>query len=466
MPHTRPSARSTSLALLTCLLAGPLAFVGACTSTTTGSATNEDLGGAGGQGGEGSGGDSSGGQGSGGQGSGGASSGGQGSGGSNTGGSNGTGGGTNSDDLSCVEGELELGTPTEVDTLSHDDSFTTSCGVGSSPEAAFEWTAPSTGYYAFDSSGSAFDTVVAVLDGDCDGDELACSNANGASPQGRAITRVEKDQRVVVLLDGNLGEKGDATLQVSPITCPATDVSDQPLPANLTTVGGTNTHGGACGGDDTPEKAVRYAAPAEGLYRFRVSSEVFSPALYVEQGAECGGPLLQCNTNVSTGHPAEVTRWLEQGEAVTLIVDGGEGAFTLDAQKLEDPGYCPSLPQLDSVSDVVIDENSPALLSPSCEWAGNLNFDDTLHSYPEHAYTFTVDLGPADNCTVSVVGDSSFVATLLQGDHCEGAELECKDPEVSHAFSFTRSDNGVYTLVIENSNAFGGALTYSISTSC
>ncbi len=463
MPRTAPLARSTSLAVLACLLAGPLAFVGACSSTTNGSAgTNEELGGAGGQGGEGSGGDSSGGQGSGGNGSGG-----QASGGSNaTGGSNGTGGSTNSGNLSCVEGELEMGTPAEIDTLSHDDAFTTSCGAGSSPEAAFEWTAPSTGYYAFDSSGSSFDTVVAVLDDDCDGNELACSNANGASPQGRAIARVEKDQRVVVLLDGNLGEKGDATLQVSPITCPATDVSDQPLPATLTTVGGTNTHDGACGGDGTPEKAVRYAAPADGLYRFRVSSEDFSPALYVEQGAECGGPLLQCNTNVSTGHPAEVTRWLEQGEAVTLIVDGGEGAFTLDAQELEDPGYCTSIPQLDSVSDVVLDETSPNLLSPSCEWAGNLNLDDTLHGYPDHAYTFTVDLGPADNCTVSIVADTSFVVTLLQGDHCEGPELECKDPQVSHAFSFTRTDNGVYTLVIENSNAFGGPLTYSISTSC
>jgi hypothetical protein len=455
-------------------LALPLLAAAACSSTVTGSGSKEGgEGGEGGQGGQSSGGsDGGGGQSSGGQSSGGSdggggqSSGGQSSGGQSSGGSDGS-GGQSSGNLSCTEGTLQVGTPTEFDTSSQDDSYTTECGDGSSPDAAFVWTAPSTNFYAFDSGGSGFDTVVTVLDGDCDGAELACSNANGASPQARAITKVQKDQRVVVVLDGNLGESGDATLSVTPITCPSTDVSDQPLPATLTTVGGTNTHDGECGGADSPEKAIRYVAKSAGLYRFSVASEDFSPALYVEQGPECGGRLLQCNANLAGGHPAEVTRWLDQGDAVTLIVDGGAGTFTLDAEKLEDPGSCPTLPTLDGATDVVIDDTSPNVFSPSCEWAGNTSLDDTSNSYRDHAYTFTVDLGPAGNCMVSVVGsDANMLVYLLEGDRCEGPELQCEGPVISHSFSFAHANNGVYTLVIENAHPFNGSLTYSISTSC
>ncbi len=448
------SGRPSSLrafVFLASSLAVPLVVAAACSSTTTGSSRpNDGLGGEGGEGGQGSGGGNT------------TASGG--TGGRNTGGSNTGGSGPGS--LACIESELTVGEVTEFDTSVNDDSYRASCGKGNSPEAAFEWTAPSTNYYAFDSAGSNFDTVVSVLDGDCDGDELACSNASGASPQGRAVAKVSKNQRVVVVVDGNLGESGDSRLEITPIECPTTDVSDQPLPATLTTVGGTNTHDGTCGGVDTPEKAIRYLAKSAGLYRFSASSAEFGPALYVEQGPECGGVLLQCNKNVENGHPAEVTRWLEAGEAVTLIVDGGEGAFTLDAQMLEDPGACAGLPTLTSISDVVLDESAPKLLSSSCDWAGNIGFDSQPHPYPEHAYTFTLDLGVAESCSIDVTGDMAFQGYLLRGDHCEGAQVDCELGSPDFHRSFSAQDNGTYTLVIENNMAFDSPITYSITTDC
>jgi hypothetical protein len=151
---------------------------------------------------------------------------------------------------------------------------------------------------------------------------------------------------------------------------------------------------------------------------------------------------------------------------VTVIVDGGPGTFSLDVQTVPDTGTCQQMPPLISLADVVIDESTPHVLSSSCSWAGNQLPGDSLNPYPEHAYALTVDLGVAENCTVSIVGDQSFQAYLLRGDHCEGAEWQCMETGISHAFSFTKSDNGVYTLVIENSHEFGSPLTYSISTSC
>ncbi|HWB74839.1 MAG TPA: hypothetical protein VG755_07780 [Nannocystaceae bacterium] len=48
-------------------------------------------------------------------------------------------------------------------------------GNGNHPDAMFTFTAPHAGMFAFDTPQTAFDTLVFVLDGVCDGDELACS---------------------------------------------------------------------------------------------------------------------------------------------------------------------------------------------------------------------------------------------------------------------------------------------------
>jgi hypothetical protein len=50
------------------------------------------------------------------------------------------------------------------------------CGLGEHPAALVRWIAPSTASYVADTSGSDFDTLLAVRDGSCDGAELACND--------------------------------------------------------------------------------------------------------------------------------------------------------------------------------------------------------------------------------------------------------------------------------------------------
>src|SRR5690606_3496011 len=114
----------------------------------------------------------------------------------------------------------------------------------------------------------------------------------GDSPYGRAVARVERDETYLVVLSGNSGARGNAQLFVSEVTCPETDVTGQPLPAQFTTVGSPDDHTPPCdrqGITPQPEKTFRFTAEEAGLYRFSASSTAFRPVVTVYRGVICGG---------------------------------------------------------------------------------------------------------------------------------------------------------------------------------
>lgn len=402
-------------------------------------------------------------------GSGGASAGGSNTGGSTSsngtgGGSGGTGGGSTCTAIT-VEGDMASGP-----TAALEDRLSPSCGSGSSPEVIFEWTAPYSDYFMFDSAGSDFDTVVTVLS-NCSGTELACNNtASGGTPQGLAVAEVTGGETYWVAVEGSNGETGEVSLAIAPVVCPSADLTGQPLPATISSVGGTTEHEARCTGQDIssqPEKTVRYVPEVEGLYRFSAASSDVRVLLSVYDGAMCGGQYLQCSYGqVGTGaHPAEVTRYLEAGQAVTLVVEGEEGVgqFDVDIELIEDEvGSCEDIPELGTgQSGAISATEDPHVLSSACQWAGN-----SFGSYAEHLYRFAVDL-PAGggSCYVSVEESSGVIGTyVLEGHRCEGSEFECETSGYYHEFS--RNDNGVYTLVVENRDPFQADATYTITSTC
>jgi hypothetical protein len=72
------------------------------------------------------------------------------------------------------------------------------------PEAVFAFTAPSAGTYLIETTGSSFDTVLAVLDGDsCSADELACNDDAGDETFDSAVrVALVANQRVLVIAEG------------------------------------------------------------------------------------------------------------------------------------------------------------------------------------------------------------------------------------------------------------------------
>jgi hypothetical protein len=379
-------------------------------------------------------------------------------------------GGSGDDDWSCVEAALE--DTASGTTAGAEDDFAASCGRGSSPDVAYRFVAPASGYYSFDTLGSAFDTVVSIYSGGCGGTELACNQDSGGLPQSEAVAQLTKDQEVLVVVDGSVGDQGQYSLNVTPVTCPALDLTGQPFPASLSTVGQQDNLKPSCGGTadpSSPERTLRWVPETDGLYRFSATSTSFSPTLSVFEGAKCGGKLLQCSYNVLGGHPAEVTRRLEAGQPVTLIVDatdGKSGAFTLNMEKLSDT--CPVLPLLsaDKPSVMLTDANSTKILSSSCTWAGN-QYGGTDEHFEEHIYPIKIAATGFTECTYTFENmNNAWVAYLLRGNDCSGEEIRCLNTGSEASFSFRTENAGDYLLVLENQYPFPGALGYDIVRNC
>ena len=91
------------------------------------------------------------------------------------------------------------------------DLLSGSCGGVGSEEARFAWTAPYAGSFRFALFDPAYQSVLYVRDGDCEGDELDCSFATDVGPVEVAL---DADQQVAVIVDGREGRSGPFTLDI------------------------------------------------------------------------------------------------------------------------------------------------------------------------------------------------------------------------------------------------------------
>jgi hypothetical protein len=373
--------------------------------------------------------------------------------------------------LECSETQLlDVGTELFKGTTSGaDDDFDATCFSGDGEDLAVEWIAPGSAYYRFTTAGSDYDTALALLDDACDGAELACS-ADSSEPEVEIVTFVEEGERVLVVLDGKAGASGDVVLGIEPITCPALDLTEEVLPIEL----GTQNQGdnsAACGGDGESDRALRFTPPQDGLYRFSATSDDFAAIVSIEEGPTCGGRVLGCGYTFRERSPAHVVRELEAGDPVTVFVDGGSGTFELDIEEISTAASCPSdgpailldgaLPNVAGSFDT-----ATHLLTGSCVPTGD--FDPTTAYEPlvDRSFPLSVNLPPDMSCQLNIVSTASIVVYLLEGDSCEGPELECalSLANQSQSLSFTSAQNGDYVLVVEDFDGYGEA--FEITASC
>lgn len=93
-----------------------------------------------------------------------------------------------------------------------DDHFT-SCGNGGGEDELYEFTAPFAGTYVFDTFGTAYDTILAVLDS-CGGVELAC-NDDTMVLQSQVMVPLAAGQTVIIVVDGYSGSVGPFILNIN-----------------------------------------------------------------------------------------------------------------------------------------------------------------------------------------------------------------------------------------------------------
>lgn len=91
------------------------------------------------------------------------------------------------------------------------------CGGELALESSVLWKAPSTGEFRFSTEGSAFDTLLYVRAGGCEGASLACNDNTPEDPNAlwsSATLRLRGGDRVAVFIDGFGLEGGGWTLSI------------------------------------------------------------------------------------------------------------------------------------------------------------------------------------------------------------------------------------------------------------
>ena len=336
-------------------------------------------------------------------------------------------------DTTCSEGTIENATGvTPIDTAPAGNDLAATCGGESSPDQVLLWTAPVTDYYAFDTFGAGFDTVLALFD-ECGGTELACSNNVGDKSQSEIVRKFVQGQQALVLVDGAAGDSGQGELNIQRVTCPDTDIEGQTFPLELSTLGFGDDLASQCGGDGQEDRAYHWVAPADGLYYFRATAAGFRPVVSLIDGPRCSDREIACDAAGTRDYGAEAARFLRAGQAVSVVVDGvdGAGLFTLDIG-LKPDQQCPEA----VLEDLVSEDFSAPTLSASCWPSRTTGFFAELYEIPDRVYSFEMfGLGPGcgGGCDITVTSEQAFVLYGLEGNDCGGAEVACLLGDVNSA---------------------------------
>ncbi|MDC0716021.1 hypothetical protein [Nannocystis bainbridge] len=217
----------------------------------------------------------------------------------------------------------------QVDSLqAKGDDFSLSCGGVGGTDLEVVWTAPVTGRFQFDTMGSSFDSLIAVLDGVCFGNELACDDDGGGSLTSKVEVDLVVGQTVTLVIDSFGQSSADVVYNITQVPvvdeCPDT-VFDPfvPLTIDGQTAGATNVRGGSCNGFESPEIEAQWTAPFDGVFVFEVIDADFDPVLYLLDGS-CQGSEMACNDDSNGLLPATAV-FLLGGQPVIVVVDGVGG---------------------------------------------------------------------------------------------------------------------------------------------
>ena len=231
----------------------------------------------------------------------------------------------------CIQGTLMLATPVMGDTSTAFSFYDPSCGGPSDAnDHIYEFTAPSEGFFSFDTIGSAYDTVLSVHMGadDCTGvGEIACNDdIGGGVLQSEALVRLASGDRVTVNVNGFNTESGMYTLTATQIvdTCPtATDLgmATGDMVAMGMNASGSDLRGTTCQGNTGQEVYFTWTAPADGTYTFSTNGSDYDTVLAILDDCGVAGAELACDDDGGTGLQSSVTIPMTSGETVIIQLD-------------------------------------------------------------------------------------------------------------------------------------------------
>ena len=356
----------------------------------------------------------------------------------------------------CPYGELMAPDIVMTSTLGQDSEFLSSCGGNGAPDVSYTLTAPVDGMYVIDTFGSDIDTILAVFDGVCGGDELACNNNDpDNSPQSRVSVPLTAGQTVTVVADGFALQGGDVQINVAVFegTCPNGDLGNTvPQTYSGSTAAADNTLFGTCGGGQAADEAFTFTAPQAGIYTIDTENSNFDTVLYVRDG--CDGAELACNDN-AVGQTSRVNVTLQQDQEIVIVVDGAgldEGDFDINI----DLDACPDFDLGNTVPQTVMGSTAGEVNSSSGTCVGS--------SAPDVAYTFTA---PFDGAFVFDTAGSDFDTGIyaFEGATCDGVQLACNDDAIGlqSEIQLDLVAGQIVTIVVDGFSTNSGNYTLNVS---
>jgi hypothetical protein len=242
--------------------------------------------------------------------------------------------------LACVDDDLgnDVGDAIASGNSSAGDDYTISCAGGGGADVVLSWTAPSAGSWTFDLSGSSYDTALALVQPDCDGGELGCSD-DAIGLTSMLTVDLGAGEDVLVVVDGYDGAVGSYVLDVNPaadLSCADEDLLDGfgAAIASGTTVGENDSYSLGCLATDGADVALAWIAPSAGTWTFSLAGSSYDTAIAL-RSPDCGGDEIACNDDGPTDLTSVLDVDLVAGERLIIVVDGYQGAtgsFSLSIQ--------------------------------------------------------------------------------------------------------------------------------------
>lgn len=91
------------------------------------------------------------------------------------------------------------------------------CKTSTAKDIVYQWTAPATGEYSFDTNGSDYDTMLYLLNGTtCTDTELACDDDAGDGTNSLLTATLTAGQTILVVVDGFNTDEGNFILNITP----------------------------------------------------------------------------------------------------------------------------------------------------------------------------------------------------------------------------------------------------------
>lgn len=199
-----------------------------------------------------------------------------------------------------------------------------SCGGDTGFEEIFSWTAPSDGTYIMDTMEWYRDTVLYVLEGSCDGMEIACNESPSTSQRSVVSVDVQEGEELTIVVDTNGSDETTTGLSIYPQSDPCSSSLQSADSWSEDFIHVDSSYAGSCVPMISPIW-WEWTAPSDGLYTINTSGSDFDTVLYILD--TCTGSELSCNDDYTDLYAAAEISLLE-GDTITIGVGSFAGRTT------------------------------------------------------------------------------------------------------------------------------------------